>query len=97
MLTAAPGLLYCGMGVFLNYVSTEAVGTANLRQISLALLFGNTHTKESLRRQAYLESRLANALILSWLTWWCSWRTPPVPTGPPVCGGLDACPTCSKF
>eukprot|EP00891_Asterochloris_glomerata_P007181 jgi/Astpho2/7181/Aster-01500 len=57
VLTAAPGLLYCGMGAFLNYVSAEAVATADLRQSSLALLLGHAHTKESLRRQGYLESR----------------------------------------
>ena len=59
MLTAAPGLLYCGMGAFLNYVCAEAVATADLRQSSLALLLGHAHTKESLRRQGYLESRSA--------------------------------------
>ena len=61
VLTAAPGLLYCGMGAFLNYVSAEAVATADLRQSSLALLLGHAHTKVSLRRQAYLESRSAHA------------------------------------
>lgn len=69
MLTAAPGLLYCGMGAFLNYVSAEAVATADLRQSSLALLLGHAHTKESLRRQGYLESRSAHARMLSWPIW----------------------------
>lgn len=51
LLREATGLVYCGMGRFVNYVPPAVVVQADMRSCELAILLDRSQTSKSVKRQ----------------------------------------------
>lgn len=51
LLRAATGVVYCGMGHFLNYIPAAVVAGADMTACQLAVLLDRAQTAQSLKRQ----------------------------------------------